>query len=195
LQSDLAGELVSDRKNVDLSIIIPTYNESENILYLLKSVIKNIPSSLVSEIIVVDDNSPDRTGEIAEKYSSEIQASHVRMMEASQRRLTVDSSCEEDKNSALKSQSFIKVIHRAEKKGLIPAILEGVYNSKGRYILVMDADFSHSPERIPVMISELEDQGVDIVVASRYVKGGSIIGWPLKRRLISKGAVKIAKYG
>lgn len=195
MQSDLAGELVSDRKNVDLSIIIPTYNESENILYLLKSVIKNIPSSLVSEIIVVDDNSPDRTGEIAEKYSSEIQASHVRTMEASQRRLTVDSSCEEDKNSALKSQSFIKVIHRAEKKGLIPAILEGVYNSKGRYILVMDADFSHSPERIPVMISELEDQGVDIVVASRYVKGGSIIGWPLKRRLISKGAVKIAKYG
>jgi dolichol-phosphate mannosyltransferase len=195
LQSDLAGELVSDKKYVDLSIIIPTYNESENILYLLKSVIRNIPSSLVSEIIVVDDNSPDRTGEIAENYSLENQAPHVRTMEAGQRRLRVNSSSAEDKISALKSRCSIKVLHRAEKKGLIPAILEGVYNSKGRYILVMDADFSHSPERIPEMISELKDPGVDIVVASRYAKGGSIMGWPLKRRLISKGAVKIAKYG
>jgi dolichol-phosphate mannosyltransferase len=59
----------------------------------------------------------------------------------------------------------------------------------------MDADFSHSPERIPEMIAELEDSGIDMVVASRYVKGGSIVGWPLRRRLISKGAVKIAKYG
>ena len=78
------------------------------------------------------------------------------------------------------SQCSIKVLHRAEKKGLIPAILEGISYSKGRYILVMDADFSHSPERIPEMVAELEDSGIDMVVASRYMKGGSIIGWPLK---------------
>jgi dolichol-phosphate mannosyltransferase len=58
----------------------------------------------------------------------------------------------------------------------------------------MDADLSHSPEVIPNMIHELRSLDTDIVVASRYVKGGSIIGWPFKRRLISKGAVNIAKY-
>ena len=59
----------------------------------------------------------------------------------------------------------------------------------------MDADFSHSPELIPRMLHELENPDTDIVVASRYAMGGSIVGWPFKRRLISKGAVKIAKYG
>jgi dolichol-phosphate mannosyltransferase len=195
LQSDLAGELVTDSKNVDLSIIIPTYNESENILHLLKSVIRNIPSSMVCEVIVVDDNSPDRTGEIVEKYTLEDQASHDTMMGTSQMQLDFESSYEDKNSSPNRSRYSIQVLHRAEKKGLIPAILEGICSSKGRYILVMDADFSHSPERIPEMVSQLEDPGVDIVVASRYVKGGSIVGWPLKRRLISKGAVKIAKYG
>lgn len=198
MQSNLTGELASDKKNIDLSIIIPTYNESENILYLLKSIIRNTPSSLVSEIIVVDDNSPDKTGDIAESYSLENQGkpSHVIPREENQEHRQLNPSLEEGEDSTLiPSQCSIQVLHRAEKKGLIPAILEGVCYSKGRYILVMDADFSHSPERIPEMIAELEDSRVDIVVASRYVKGGSIVGWPLKRRLISKGAVKIAKYG
>jgi dolichol-phosphate mannosyltransferase len=179
VQSSQTRKLVSDNKAVDLSVIVPTYNESENILHLLRSIIKNIPSSLVSEIIVVDDNSPDRTGEIVETYSLEL----------------LDNLVNVANNKPDLSQCSIKVLHRAEKKGLIPAILEGISYSKGRYILVMDADFSHSPERIPEMVAELEDSGIDMVVASRYMKGGSIIGWPLRRRLISKGAVKIAKYG
>jgi dolichol-phosphate mannosyltransferase len=59
----------------------------------------------------------------------------------------------------------------------------------------MDADLSHSPDVIPKMVEELSNPDTDIVVASRYTRGGSIIGWPFKRRLISKGAVKIARYG
>ncbi len=71
--------------------------------------------------------------------------------------------------------------------------MEGIRSSKGRNILVMDADLSHSPDVIPRMVRELSSPDTDIVVASRYVRGGSIIGWPFKRRLISKGAVKIAQ--
>jgi dolichol-phosphate mannosyltransferase len=201
VQSSQTRKLVSDNKAVDLSVIVPTYNESENILHLLRSIIKNIPSSFVSEIIVVDDNSPDRTGEIVETYSLELQgkSSFIKsddVREAQQKPDPVlDNIVNVANNEPDLSQCSIKVLHRAEKKGLIPAILEGIGYSKGRYILVMDADFSHSPERIPEMVAELEDSGIDMVVASRYMKGGSIIGWPLRRRLISKGAVKIAKYG
>jgi dolichol-phosphate mannosyltransferase len=184
---------------VDLSVIIPTYNESENILNLLKSIIMNLPSSFVSEIIVVDDNSPDRTGEIVEAYTLKLQGNSPSFLpEISQEQkphfVLSSSSDGVDYNSGI-SECSIKVLHRPEKKGLIPAILDGICCSSGRYILVMDADFSHSPERIPEMVAELEDQNIDMVVASRYTKGGSIKGWPLRRRLISKGAVKIAKYG
>jgi dolichol-phosphate mannosyltransferase len=201
LQSSTTRKLVSHEKAVDLSVIVPTYNESENILHLLRSIIKNIPSSFVSEIIVVDDNSPDRTGEIVEAYCLEFQGklSLIESGEVYQEQQDLDhvpgNSVDDVDNKPDFSECSIKVLHRAEKKGLIPAILEGISYSKGRYILVMDADFSHSPERIPEMIAELEDSDTDMVVASRYAKGGSIKGWPLRRRLISKGAVKIAKYG
>jgi dolichol-phosphate mannosyltransferase len=57
----------------------------------------------------------------------------------------------------------------------------------------MDADFSHSPEVIPNMIHELQNSDTDVVVASRYIEGGSIVGWPFKRRLISRTAIKIAQ--
>jgi dolichol-phosphate mannosyltransferase len=185
---------------VDLSVIIPTYNESENILRLLESIIKNLPSSFVSEIIVVDDNSPDRTGEIVEAYTLKHHRNSPLIepeeIYQEQNPYSVQYTASDGTEYIPSvSQCSIKVLHRPEKKGLIPAILEGIGYSSGRYILVMDADFSHSPERIPEMVTELEDPKIDMVVASRYAKGGSIKGWPLRRRLISKGAVKIAKYG
>jgi dolichol-phosphate mannosyltransferase len=185
---------------VDLSVIVPTYNESENILHLIRSIMKNIPSSFVSEIIVVDDNSPDRTGEIVEAYTLRLHGNSPSVepegiyQEHKTQFVPTARSDGIDYTPSI-SQCSIKVLHRPEKKGLIPAILEGIGYSSGRYILVMDADFSHSPERIPEMMAELEDPNLDMVVASRYTKGGSIKGWPLRRRLISKGAVKIAKYG
>ena len=86
----------------------------------------------------------------------------------------------------------LKVVHRPSKNGLIPAILQGIESSQSEYILVMDADFSHPPKLIPKMIDELRNSNCDIVIASRYVKGGSVEGWSLKRRLISKGAIKLS---
>jgi dolichol-phosphate mannosyltransferase len=192
LHPNQSGKLVSDKSLIDLSVIIPTYNESENILHLLESIKEKIPPSLSSEIIIVDDNSPDRTGELAEIFSRKIEKSNAEVTESSSREH--EPHVDSELTSSGQTQLSISVIHRDEKKGLVSAIMEGIKSSKGQYILVMDADLSHSPNVIPRMVHELSSPGVDIVVASRYVRGGSIIGWPFKRRLISKGAVKIAKY-
>ena len=97
-----------------LSVIIPTYNESQNILLMLDSVSRNLPSGIDTEIIVVDDNSPDGTGKIVEE--------HARLYQK-------------------KKERFIKVIHRRVKRGLSSAILEGIQSAKGETIVVMDGDF------------------------------------------------------
>jgi dolichol-phosphate mannosyltransferase len=194
LQPNLKERLVPNKKITDISIIVPTYNESHNILSLLGSIERSIPQTLLSEVVVVDDNSPDKTGEIAETYSKEAkERSKIKVTEVRESRIT---NLELGSSNTLDSlKCDLKVIHRQEKKGLISAILEGIRSSTGQFILVMDADFSHSPLLIPRMVHELKNSDVDIVVASRYVDGGEIRGWPLKRRLISKGAVKIAQYG
>ncbi len=165
-------------EKVKLSIVIPTYNESANILKLVEAIHRNIPDYVFPEIIVVDDNSPDGTGKIVDDY--------IRSLETSESNL-------QNQNNNLKF--FVKVVHRKNKNGLISAILEGINSSKGEIILVMDADLSHPPEIIPSMVKELMlDPDCDLVVASRYVEGGSITGWPFKRKLISKGATKIAQH-
>ena len=147
-----------------VSVIIPTFNESENICNVLESIRKHLPK-INFEAIVVDDNSPDGTGKIVEEYAKS----------------TNDSS--------------ISVIHRKEKRGLSSAILDGLKNSKGETVVVMDSDLSHPPQIIPQMLETLRRTQCDIVVASRYISGGAIHGWSLKRKLISKVATKIAKTG
>lgn len=192
LQPTQSEKLVSNKKLIDLSVIIPTYNESENILNLLDLIKEKVPPSSTTEVIIVDDNSPDRTGELAESYSKTIEKDTM---------VVGDSGSSEPNlcgpnDSTKKEQTLfsVSVIRRDGKRGLVSAIMEGIRFSKGQSILVMDADLSHSPDMIPKMVHELSSPDVDIVVASRYAKGGSIIGWPFKRRLISKGAVKLAKY-
>jgi dolichol-phosphate mannosyltransferase len=161
-----------------LSIIVPTYNESENILRLLERIRSNIPVNIAAEIIVVDDNSPDGTGKLVEGYiRTKIDSPHL---------------IQQENNG---SNSIVRIIHSQSKNGLISAILRGIRSSTGRNILVMDADFSHPPEMIPKMLRELLNSNFDLVVASRYVNGSSIVGWPVKRRLISSSASKIARHG
>ncbi len=150
-----------------LSIVLPTYNESQNIARMLDSIAETLPSDTAAEIIVVDDNSPDGTGNIASQYAKSI--SHKRL--------------------------HIEVINRPDKLGLSSAILVGVQLAAGDIVVVMDGDFSHPPQTIPHMVEELQNSKYDIVVASRYVKGGSVRGWPFKRRLMSRGATKIAQVG
>jgi dolichol-phosphate mannosyltransferase len=160
-----------------LSIVIPTYNEAENILNLIYEITQTFPRTFAGEIIIVDDDSPDDTGEIVEKYITSNRLSN-KAFETSPR-----------------DNVSVKVIHQENKKGLIAAILRGVESSVGDMILVMDGDFSHPPEAIPRIIDELTEEPNCIVVASRYVDGGSILGWPYKRRIISNAATQIARYG
>ena len=175
--------LASDVKLPSLSIIIPTYNESENILKLIGAIKSNLPSNIITEIIVVDDNSPDGTGKIVENYIHN--------------NIGTDSSLQQQQfHSKVDNQKcFVRIIHRKDKTGLIPAILEGIESSIGESILIMDADFSHPPETIPLLVEELRRDPNCIVIGSRYISRGSIIGWPYKRRVISKGAAKIARHG
>jgi dolichol-phosphate mannosyltransferase len=151
-----------------LTVIVPTYNESQNITKILDSLRQHLSSFLETEIIVIDDNSPDGTGKIVEEYAKK------------------------DKNT---NKHSVKVIHRKTRRGLSSAILTGIRSAKGESVVVMDSDFSHPPQTIPKMVEELHNSGCDIVVASRYIEGGSVSGWPFKRRLLSKGATKIAQHG
>ena len=151
-----------------VSIIIPTYNESQNIISILKSIGSNLPKNLLTQAIIVDDNSPDGTGKIVEDYM---------------------------KNLKKMANYTIEIIHRKAKDGLGSAILNGIQHAKGDTIVVMDSDFSHPPQIIPKLIESVKKYQFDIAVASRYIKGGNIQGWSLKRKLMSKFATLIAKKG
>ena len=175
--------IIPGSKAVNLSIIIPTYNESANIVNLIDQMERYIPRDVRSEILIVDDNSPDGTGAMIEKYV----ASKGRYLDKKQ------ISAKNDVKSPKRIE--IRAIHRREKNGLIPAILEGVRQSTGRNIMIMDADLSHPPDVIPRIIAELNTNPGSIIVASRYVDGGRVVGWPFKRRLLSTGASKLARHG
>jgi len=156
------------QNKAEVSIIIPTYNESENIIQVLKSIGEHIPKDIATEAIVVDDNSPDGTGKIVEDYINDAQN---------------------------KTGYTIGVIHRKTKSGLSSAILDGIQHSSGETVVVMDSDFSHPPKIIPKLIEEVKTSKYDIVIASRYTEGGEVSGWSTKRKLISKTAKGIAKAG
>lgn len=93
----------------------------------------------------------------------------------------------------LAKKSRIHVVHRAGKLGLSSAVLEGFKAASGDILLVMDADLSHPPEKIPEMYSKLASGEAEIVFGSRYVQGGSVENWPFHRRIISKGATLFAR--
>jgi len=155
-------------ENGQISIIIPTYNESENIIKILRSIGEILPKNVPTQAIVVDDNSPDGTGKFVEDYL---------------------------KNVKKIADYTIEIIHRKAKNGLGSAILNGIQHAKGDTIVVMDSDFSHPPQIIPKLIESIKKYQYDIAVASRYIKGGKIQGWSLKRKIMSKFATLIAKKG
>jgi dolichol-phosphate mannosyltransferase len=159
---------IISRENAQISIIIPTYNESSNIIRMLKSIGDNLPKNIIAEAIVVDDNSPDSTGKIVDEYL---------------------------KNVKKIAGYTMDIIHRTSKNGLSSAILSGIQKAKGDTIVVMDSDFSHPPQVIPKMIESLKKYQCDMVIASRYISGGKINGWTLKRKIMSKIATVIAKKG
>ncbi len=140
-------------------IIIPTYNEIDNIEKLLEQV---LAKSETIEVLVIDDNSPDGT------------ALRVKFMQSSEPR--------------------IHILERPGKMGLGSAYVTGFKYALERdydYIIEMDADFSHNPEDIPLLLNAAKKY--DLVIGSRYCEGVNIIHWPIKRLLISYFASKYVR--
>ena len=131
-------------------VVIPTYDEKDNVAAMAEALFAVDPSL---EILFVDDNSPDGTGDVIE--------------------------------GLIKNDSRIHCLHREKKEGLAKAYLAGfkcAIELGADKIVQMDCDFSHDPKDVPRLVAE----DTDLVIGSRYVKGGATPGWPFKRRLISR---------
>lgn len=134
-------------------IVIPTYNERENITAIVPAIFNATPEV---EILVVDDNSPDGTGDIVRS----LQGRHP----------------------------HLHLLSRAGKEGLGRAYLAGFrWGLEKGYgaIVEMDADFSHRPEDLRTLLSELPKY--DFIVGSRWVEGGGTVNWGLGRKIVSRG--------
>lgn len=134
-------------------IVVPTYNEIENLEALVSAALKQLPQA---NVLVVDDGSPDGTGELADKLAA--------------------------------ADSRISVMHRTEKEGLGKAYVAGFKWALARdyeLIFEMDCDFSHRPEHLPQFVEAAE--GADLVLGSRYIRGGGTENWGVSRKLISGG--------
>ncbi|MBS1543637.1 MAG: polyprenol monophosphomannose synthase [Bacteroidetes bacterium] len=138
-------------------VIIPTYNESENIHAIVEAVMAQ-PQDF--HLLVVDDNSPDGTGnmvaELQKHYNSETSRLHL--------------------------------LRRAGKMGLGTAYIDGFHygiNNGYQYMLEMDADFSHDPKDLNRLLLACAEGGADVAVGSRYVTGVNVVNWPMSRVLLS----------
>ena len=132
-------------------IILPTYNEQQN----LESMVTTIGKYLVADILIVDDNSPDGTGRLADDLSQQ--------------------------------RPHVHVLHRPTKEGLGPAYVAGFqWALKREYELIieMDCDFSHSPWDLPRLVHR--SHTAELVIGSRYVRGGGTYNWDRTRRLVSR---------
>ncbi len=140
-------------------VIIPTYNERENLADIIARLLRSVVSV---DVLVVDDNSPDGTGALASALAS----GHTR----------------------------IHVLHRGGKEGLGAAYRAGFsWGLEQGYerLVEMDADGSHQPEQLDRLLTRL--QSCDVVLGSRWVHGGSVVNWPMRRSLLSQGGSLYAR--
>jgi dolichol-phosphate mannosyltransferase len=139
-------------------LVIPTYNESENVEPIVRAVAAEMAKLAPGEhrILIVDDGSPDGTGEIADRLTREL--------------------------------DVLEVLHRTAKDGLGRAYIAGfthALDNGAELIIEMDADFSHDPRHLADLLAAAED--ADLVLGSRYVPGGAVRNWGPMRKLISRG--------
>lgn len=132
-------------------VVLPTYDEAENLPLIVPQILEQ---SADLEVLVVDDNSPDGTGKIADDLVA--------------------------------ASSRVHVLHRSNKQGLGAAYRAGIARALllgADQVIQMDADFSHPPDQIPVLLFEIETH--DVVLGSRYLHGITVVNWPIERILIS----------
>ncbi|MCE9546674.1 MAG: polyprenol monophosphomannose synthase, partial [Planctomycetia bacterium] len=139
-------------------ICVATYNEIENLPSLVDDVLQAAPAC---DLLVIDDGSPDGTGQWCDERAA--------------------------------AEPRLKCLHRSGKLGLGTAILAAMRYAIDQgydYLLHMDADFSHDPHSVPDLLAGMNPAGAaprDVMIGSRYIPGGRITGWPLKRHLMSQG--------
>jgi dolichol-phosphate mannosyltransferase len=147
-----------------LTVVIPTYNEADNLPAMAEALFR-LPYPAL-QLLVVDDNSPDGTGDVADRLAEQA-----------------------NQAASIAGRPRMAVLHRAGKGGLGTAYVAGMCKALADgadYVLQMDADFSHSPRYIPQMVGVMLATGADVVIGSRYVPGGSLDqGWGVWRRLMS----------
>jgi len=142
-----------------VAVIIPTYNERDNLDSIVARTRQAVPAA---DILIVDDNSPDGTGDMAEKLALTDRQVHV--------------------------------LHRTQKGGLGAAYLAGFDWALGRgcdVLVEMDADGSHDPAELPDLLAALEN--ADLVIGSRWVRGGTVRNWPRSREILSRGGNTYAR--
>ena len=142
-------------------IVLPTYNEAENIRTIAPAILESLPGAT---LLVVDDGSPDGTGGIADELAV--------------------------------ADNRIRVHHRPEKQGLGRAYLDGfglALAGGAELVLQMDADWSHDPATLPSLIAPIVAGTADLVIGSRYTKGGGVVDWGIGRRVISRGGSIFAR--
>lgn len=141
-------------------VVVPTYDERENLPGALDRLRTHVPDA---DVLVVDDGSPDGTGELAEKIA--------------------------ETETASDGSRRIHVLHRAGKLGLGTAYVAGFGWALERgydVVVEMDADGSHRAEDLPLLLAAIGE--ADLVLGSRWVPGGSVVNWPMSRLLLSRGA-------
>ena len=141
----------------DSLVIIPTYNEKENVVKMIEAV---VGLDQEFDVLIVDDGSPDGTADLV-------------------------------KAQIKKYASRIFLLEREGKQGLGTAYIAGFKWALERdfnYVFEMDCDFSHKPKDLIRLKKSCAENGAGVAVGSRYVRGGGVVNWPLKRRIMSRGA-------
>jgi dolichol-phosphate mannosyltransferase len=142
-------------------VVLPTYEEAENLPGIAAAILEMLPAAT---LLVVDDSSPDGTGELAEQLA--------------------------------RDEQRIRVRHRAGKEGLGRAYLDGfrvALDGGATSLVQMDADWSHDPAVLPSLLAPIVEDRADLVIGSRYVRGGRVLDWGLGRRIVSRGGSLFAR--
>jgi dolichol-phosphate mannosyltransferase len=157
-----AGAIVVGRPSgAGVWVVLPTYQEADNIGPIAAAILAALPTAT---LLVVDDNSPDGTGRIADDMSAA------------------------DARIRVRHRSLKAGLGRAYLDGFARALEGGA-----EVIVQMDADFSHDPAVLPEIVAPVVEGSADLVIGSRYAPGGGVVDWTLPRRIISRGGSIFAR--
>jgi dolichol-phosphate mannosyltransferase len=153
-----ALQVPSSPPSLQLSLVIPTYNEGDNIAAMIQQISGLLDRVLPAayEIIVVDDDSPDLTWKIAQSMGSQFPQ--------------------------------LRVMRRQQERGLSTAVVRGWQMARGEILGVIDGDLQHPPEILLKLLAAISSQNADLAVASRHVEEGGVSDWSFTRRILSRGA-------